>query len=173
MTDIDALLKGIADGGNPRFAEFVRIVLAEEGVFSNDPSDPGGETWYGIARAAHPNIPWPPTVAEAVEIYRHQYWQPVMADDLPPPLDIAVADCAVNQGVAVAIRILQASIGAPVDGEIGPKTMAAIRAADARTVTPDYFARRCVVYSGLGNFDRYGHGWFARCFRLAMKLGAP
>lgn len=170
MTDIDSIIKGIADGGNPRFAEFVRIVLAEEGVFSNDPNDPGGETWYGIARAFHPNISWPPTVEQAIEIYRHEYWQPVMADDLPPPLDIAVADCAVNQGVPVAIRILQQTIGAPVDGEIGPRTLGMARAAHGPGATADYFARRCVAYAALGNFGEYGHGWFNRCFRLAMKV---
>jgi lysozyme family protein len=37
------------------FAKYFPLLLANEGGYVNDPHDPGGETWRGVARAYHPN----------------------------------------------------------------------------------------------------------------------
>ena len=49
-----------------------------------------------------------------------------------PPLALFHFDAAVNQGVAGAARMLQQAVGAEVDGEIGPLTLAAVAAQPAR-----------------------------------------
>src|SRR5262249_31147441 len=57
-------------------------------------------------------------------IYRERYWLPASCPALPPPLALFHFDAAVNQGVAAAARLLQEAVGAAVDGEIGPETLA-------------------------------------------------
>lgn len=37
-----------------RAIKFIGIVFKNEGLYSNDPTDKGGETVYGIARNMHP-----------------------------------------------------------------------------------------------------------------------
>ena len=55
--------------------------------------------------------------------------------DLPPPLAFFHFDAAVNQGVTGAARMLQQAVGADIDGEIGPLTLAAVAAPSRRTQT--------------------------------------
>jgi hypothetical protein len=50
------------------------------------------------------------TMDEAISIYHRDYWLPISGDDLPPALAIATFDCAVNQGVTKAKRILQLAL---------------------------------------------------------------
>ena len=42
---------------------------------------------------------------------------------LPAGIDLAIYDCAVNQGLGRARRLLQQAAGVTVDGKIGPVTM--------------------------------------------------
>lgn len=77
-----------------------------EGFKDNDPDDPGGETVYGIARAFHKDISWPPTWEQAKEIYLIDYWIKGGCDGLPFPLDVIHFDACVNPGIGAATRIL-------------------------------------------------------------------
>ena len=57
-------------------------------------------------------------------IYRDRYWLPASCPELPAPLALFHFDAAVNHGLAGAARMLQEAVGADVDGEIGPETLA-------------------------------------------------
>lgn len=162
-------------GSDPaRFDEFIRITLDLEGVFSNQKGDPGGETWFGIARAKHPEVkPWPPSREQAIGIYHSSYWLAVRADELPAPLDLLVADCAVNQGVGAAGRLLQSLMPEVVqDGVIGPKTAAKTHAM-VPDIVPRFLTARAFAYMKDSAWEIDGHGWYNRLFRLAIRVGAP
>lgn len=136
-------------------------------------TDSGGLTKWGISQRAYPDLDIRSlTRAQAAEIYRQDYWNAVKSDELPPLLDAYVFDAAVNQGASAAIRMLQEQVGVTVDGVIGPKTLARVRALEHSM--PDlperYLARRAKRYITTAHFDRYGYGWFVRLFRLAHAL---
>ena len=80
-----------------------------EGLKDNDPDDPGGETIFGIARAFHKGIPWPPTWEQAKMIYLTDYWIKGGCDALPFPMDVIHFDSCVNPGIGAAIRFLHDS----------------------------------------------------------------
>lgn len=104
------------------------FILKMEGGESaeNDPNDPGGLTKFGISQKAYPSLDIANlTRAQAEEIYRRDYWTTCACDDLPRSFAIAVFDCAVNQGVTRAKRLLQMALDVTVDGVIGGKTLAA------------------------------------------------
>lgn len=106
------------------FANAVAIIFGVEGYSSDDPQDPGGDTVYGISRAAHPTIPWPPTYAQAQQIYQDEYWTPNQCDSMPWAWSLAIFDAAVNAPSHLALA--QQALGVEQDGVIGPETLAAI-----------------------------------------------
>lgn len=111
---------------NNDWEKAIAFVLKEEGLYSNDPNDKGGETNFGISKRSYPNVDIKSlTVDKAKEIYIKDFWNVCHCDELPFPLSIAVFDSAVNQGVGAASRMLQIALNVTVDGVIGPKTIAA------------------------------------------------
>lgn len=92
-----------------------------EGGWSDHKADPGGKTMYGITeavyhawlkaqgRAAKPVRTI--TMADALAIYRKNYWEACGAPRLVPGVDLAVYDASVNSGVSRGIRWLKASVG--------------------------------------------------------------
>lgn len=131
------------------FEKTLSFVFSSEGGLSNHPNDCGGATKMGItsgtlARAykqgivKHQNIK-ALTRAEAAEIYRVLYWRPSKADKMPEPLCELHFDAAVNHGLGGAAKLMQRTINnyaakaglklsISVDGELGPKSMAALDA---------------------------------------------
>ena len=66
------------------FDEAFEILIGHEGGYVNDKRDPGGETKYGIAKRSYPNVDVRNlTRAQAVDIYRRDFWQRVRGDELP------------------------------------------------------------------------------------------
>lgn len=156
------------------FKAAIDFVLAREGGYVNDPSDPGGETNFGISKRAYPGLDIKALTREAaLSIYYRAYWQGSGCEGLPPAVALIHFDTSVNQGVAAATRILQAAAGVTVDGKIGPKTLAAIAAKGAGLLVEEYAAHRMTRYGGTPNFDRYGLGWARRlmaCVTLCHTL---
>ncbi len=151
--------------------------LAFEGGYSDHPSDPGGATNYGITKATLEA--WRGrsvtkaqvralTVEEAGEIYRARYWATSACDSLPAGLDLAVFDCAVNQGATRAAQLLQQCLGITADGKIGPKTLAAVLKADADDLLLEFLSRRMNAYGLLRTlFRTFGLGWSRRLMATA------
>jgi len=124
---------------SPRFAACLAEVLRQEGGFANHPLDPGGATNMGITRKTLAQwrgvSPWWELAVDDVKalapadvepIYRSLYWDRCAADALPPGLDLALFDYAVNSGPGRAIKALQAQVGAVADGFVGPLTLRAV-----------------------------------------------
>jgi len=147
-------------------------VLKFEGGYSDHPKDPGGATNRGITKAVLARFRGRPvsksdvrslTKKEAASIYQRFYWEPVACGQLPPGIDLAVFDCAVNQGVGRASRFLQQAAKVRADGKVGPLTLAAIRSAKPDSVLGEFMARRMLSYGLLQRlFTVFGLGWSRR-----------
>ncbi|WP_347404301.1 glycosyl hydrolase 108 family protein [Mesorhizobium sp. WSM4898] len=124
------------------FARSLALVLRAEGLWSDNPADPGGATMKGVTlvnfrryvkadatKADLRNI----TDDQVATVYRRFYWDAVAGAELPDGVDYAVFDFAVNSGPGRAAKYLQAACGASVvqDGRIGPATLAAVGAKPA------------------------------------------
>lgn len=69
-------------------------------------TDAGGLTKYGISQRWHPEVDIANlTRAQAIEIYRNEYWANSGAALMPWPIDLIVFDCRVNQTVALTRKI--------------------------------------------------------------------
>lgn len=153
------------------FDQAFAFVQRKEGGYVNDPHDPGGETKFGISRRAYPNLPIASlTLNDARALYHRDYWSRAGCASLPPRIAIAVFDCAVNQGVGKAKRLLQRAVRVRVDGKIGPITRAAINAADEETLLLDFLSHRLRAYAATRNATRYMRGWSRRVLALHAYL---
>jgi len=152
----------------------IEFVLKMEGGYTLDPNDPGGETNFGISKKAYPSVDIKNlSVDEAKGIYRRDYWTACECDQLASPFAIATFDCAVNQGVGKACRLLQIALGVTVDGTIGDKTVAASFKADPRTAKK-LLAERLAEYARLmvanPNLLVFATNWAFRVVSLAELI---
>lgn len=76
--------------------------------YVNDPDDPGGETKYGISKRRYPHLDIKNlTLAEAVELYRIDFWQEFKCDQVEMPLAAVRFDIYVNHSISTAIMLLR------------------------------------------------------------------
>lgn len=159
-------------------------LLKHEGGFVNHPSDPGGATNLGISlrflRQVGVDLNGDNRVdksdihglkeKDARWLYRKFFWNVISGDDLPPGLDFALFDYAVNSGTFRAVMTLQdilnqdgASLA--VDGVLGQLTLSAINGASLRTVTnliAELCDERLRFMRSLSIFSTFGKGWTRR-----------
>jgi len=154
-----------------RATECIRWVIEViEGGYSDDPKDTGGRTIYGIAEAHHPEA-WrdgPPSKADAVAIYRQQYWDACRCDDLPTGMDLAVYDASVNHGVSRAVRWLQQACGAHVDGVFGPETERRVWAAGSDGLVA-FQQIRARFYPTCRTWETHRNGWLNRLVKVTVR----
>lgn len=153
------------------FHKAVAVVLHHEGGYVNHPSDPGGETIYGISRRSHPAA-WEkgrPTLDDAKAIYHSDYWLPIKADALPLPVALITFDTAVNCGCFVAAKILQRALRVVADGVIGPVTLAAANKADSSALVNAVAGQRIIYSASLRNWNSFGLGWSCRIVDVATQ----
>lgn len=143
------------------FNKALPLILAREGGYVNDPDDPGGETYKGIARKKQPEwVGWiiidtmkkQPNFQVIVDsnqnlqseihrFYKAVFWDKVGGDRINDQ-DVAhsIFDFAVNAGVSTSVGLAQQVVGSSCDGVIGPQTIQAINA-----FAPDHFLAAFVV----------------------------
>lgn len=151
------------------------FTLAYEGDFSDHKDDPGGPTMkgvtqkvydaYRIAKRLDPRSVKLITKPELQEIYDRQYYQAIQGDRLPPGLDFAMFDFAVNSGPVQAAKELQRVLGVGVDGHVGDETIAAAlqRAdEDEEQLIIDLCDRRLEFMKKLKNWKSFKTGWTRR-----------
>lgn len=166
-----------------RFQQCQTVTAKWEGGWSDHPDDPGGKTMYGLTdavwqaylrRYGKPSRPVrTATKAEVEELFKRQYWDAVSGDELPPGLDLAVYDFAINSGPSRAIRHLQAALGVKQDGVIGNVTLAAAREAYDRDEDDDVIRRimagRKAFLQRLPTWGTFGKGWNNRLVDVARQ----
>jgi lysozyme family protein len=163
------------------FQRAFEIVVTHEGGLSLDPNDRGnwrsgrigvgelGGTRYGISAAAYPDLDIEKLSLDmARAIYERDYWKVCRCDEMPFAWALPVFDASVNQGASFARRTLQEALGVAVDGVIGPRTMAALRASGERQVA-QFLARRALAYARTPGFERFGFGWLTRTYLIACE----
>lgn len=150
-------------------------LLGNEGGYTNNPADPGGETNWGITAAtarangyAGPMRDMDQATAKA--IYARQYWLPAF-DQLPYLVAFQVFDAGVNHGVTQAVRWLQRAVGTADDGKIGPVTLQAAKAADPTKTVLRFNAARLKFYTQLPTWGAFGKGWARRIVTNLEKCG--
>lgn len=154
------------------FDECFALVIGHEGGYVNDPKDPGGETKFGISKRSYPHVDIAGLHLDAAkEIYRRDYWSKAGCQHLPPGLNYAVFDAAVNVGVGRAVRWLQEAVGTVADGVIGTDTRQSIRdLRDVRAAVETINGMRLRHYMRLSSInERFGLGWARRVLRVHLR----
>lgn len=142
-----------------------------EGGYVDHPKDPGGATNMGITFAVLQawrkvsitkqdvrNL----TKAEAQQIYEARYWRPLRGDDLRLGDDLVILDFGINSGIDRSARYVQAIVGVPQDGRIGPVTLAALAKMPSRDFIKKLCAKRLSFVQALKIWETFGKGWARR-----------
>lgn len=161
------------------FDLYFEMLIKHEGGWVNNPSDPGGETNWGITDKLDGKTDGmvdvdgdkKPDVSvknlrkdQAKLIYKRLFWDTLKADEIKSQSVAEILfDFAVNSGVGVAARAIQKIVGAAQDGNIGPKTLAEINKKDAKqlfeeikTFRKQFYARIIANNPKLKTFEK---GW--------------
>lgn len=156
------------------FGAAFETLIGHEGGYVNDPTDPGGETKYGISKRAYPRVDIKGLTLEgAKRLYREDYWDPLGGDSLGDPLDYAIFDLAVNSGVKTATKMLQTALGILPDGAWGPASAAALTAArDRKTVALRVAATRLGYMTCLATWEHHSKGWARRIAAEIKRIAA-
>lgn len=171
--------------------QFFDWLMRWEGrVVHRDPRDPGGQTAWGISRRHHPawagwelvdagTTSGPAFERLVSDFYRAQYgheWE-----SLPPRVNAAFCDAAINMGTVYAAQCLQDALNrlagttyVLVDGRIGPRTREAVRHADADGVAFTMCAIRLAEYCRRGRKCEarrvFLDGWASRVRSLMEEI---
>lgn len=124
-----------------RYAECLFITL--EGAKSNSPIDPGGLTTWGFAAKTRDRLGLPErmTLGQAKDALWTHWWLKHRCDRLPELMAWLVCDAKFNHGTLSSNRIIQAAVGADVDGKWGSKSEAALQAAIGHERADAFVAR--------------------------------
>ena len=155
------------------FAQAIGYVLANEGGYSNDPHDPGGETNFGISKRSYPfldikNL----TREEAITIYERDFW--IFGGLTSQRIATKIFDEYVNSGHH-AIRQVQLALGylqaGPIiaDGKYGSLTESHLNAVDEQKFMDEFKARLCKMYCDDGQANPGESGDLMGWIRRAVK----
>lgn len=168
--------------------KILRVVLNNEGGYTDNPKDTGGKTKYGVTEYTLKKaikdgvIPEKEvrelTIKDAAKIYDYRYWITCRANLMPEPLNLVHFDTAVLHGNGGANRILQrtlTSMGFPItiDGGYGSETHSAFKAA-LQVYGQDKIIRMYLIKRKLYTQEIRTprnewafNGWMNRLYRLA------
>jgi lysozyme family protein len=155
------------------------FTLGAEKGFQNMPNDPGNWTGgrvgvgvqkgtkFGISAASYPNEDIANLTVERAKILaRRDYYDKYQCAQMPAYAALLVFDTAYHGGKPA--RWLQGAVGTIVDGVIGAKTIAALRAADRGTVVALFCASRLNFMADIPG-DQYDDGWMNRIAALLRR----
>ena len=158
------------------FEAIIGQTLAHEGEYSNNPSDAGGETKYGISKRSYPNVDIKNlSLEQAKAIYKRDFWDNQGYSQIE---DIALAskvfDLGVNMGTKNAVILLQRALKAngfknlSDDGIFGESTKFALSNSDPKRVlialrseAASYYRRLVASNSSQSVFLK---GWLNRAY---------
>lgn len=154
--------------------------------YVNDPLDRGGETKFGVAVRANPDLDIAALDWEgAKRVYFRRYWLPANCDDITlfaPRLAVLHFDGAVNHGVGRAGRFLQRAVGVTEDGDVGPQSITATLARVKRpggeiAVCNQICDFRAAFYETIIQRDptqeRFRRGWMRRINDMRSYVTDP
>lgn len=153
------------------FQEAVKLTLAHEGGFNDNPSDPGGATNMGILQRDLPDINIKDlTVAQAEAYYQEHFWNPLYDQIEDQSIANKLFDLGVLFGVNTAIRLLQEALQVGLalvpDGLFGPKTLAEVNSVEPTSLLKAYktlMVSRALAVAAQNPAERiFVQGWISR-----------
>ena len=90
----------------------IEYALKNEGLYSNDRDDAGGETKFGISKRSYPRLDIKNlSIEKAREIYKKDFWESQNYKNIKnEDLAIKIFDLAVNVGISRANKLVQRSL---------------------------------------------------------------
>ena len=157
------------------FEDAFTYVIGNEGGYSNNPADPGGETMYGVTKRVAAQHGYTGemkdlTLEQARAIAKAGYWDTVRGDEMPYDVAEQVFDASYNSGPSQAIKWLQAAVDATVDGIFGSGTMAAVQAATPAVLIARFNGYRLDFLASLSTWQTFGKGWARRIVRNLLRV---
>lgn len=150
-------------------------VIGHEGKYQNHYEDHGNWTGgkvgtgirkgtkFGISAASYPDLDIKNLTREqAKEIYYHDFWLKLGGESLHKALMYQIFDASVHHGCWRAMKFLQLAVGAKADGYFGPKTEAAVKAADLNDKLLIFLAERLDFMNDLKTWTKFSRGWSQR-----------
>ncbi len=156
------------------FDESFERLIGHEGGYSNHPSDPGGETMFGVTKrvavehgytGAMKDLP----LEKAKQIAKVAYWDTVNADQMPAGICFDLFDGSYNSGPTQSIKFLQRAAGVTADGVIGPATMKAVHDTRVERLHARYNGHRLDFLNNLNTWPSFGRGWSQRIAENLMS----
>jgi len=168
-------------------ASALTYVLQNEGGYSNNPKDPGGQTNLGITKdllekwnehASENSLPTFLTVQFLIpdnvgQIYDWAFWTPLRLSEVPEAIATAIMDIAVNEGGGQATTCAQKACGLMgADGVLGSKTIEALNHVDLHEWLFNFVGHVQDLYVGkvvavVSKLEFLG-GWLKRSRRLFL-----
>lgn len=166
------------------FADALKIVLENEGGYSNHPSDRGSQTAFGIteqtlseflgrelARDELRNI----SMDLVAKIYKQNYWDRMNLDKIQnSDIQLFLFDQGVNRGPRTVAQQLQIMLGTKSDGIIGPQTILAISQRDPKRLLLDLIKTAQLSYVTIVVVSpdqvAFLRGWLARTHKYMERL---
>ena len=147
-------------------------LMGHEGGYVNNPSDPGGETNWGISKRSYPDEDIKEMTKERAKvIFKRDFWDRVQADTLADGVAWQAADFAYHSGAETAVRYLQRALGVADDGYWGPHSQAAANASSESDLIMLLVAERQDFMTRLKNWPDASRGWIRRMSKN-LRYGA-
>lgn len=154
------------------YSDALNKLLQHEGGYSNNPSDPGGPTNFGITIADYrmyinsngsaedvKNM----NIQDAKKIYKEKYWNAQRCDELPAGVDYAVFDYGVNSGIGRSGKVLRRILGLSDNtSKIDDLVIQAASKADPEDLITKIMDERLKFLKGLRTWSVFGRGWGRR-----------
>lgn len=169
------------------FNQAFQLVIVHEGGYVNDPDDPGGETYKGVARKIHskwdgwqnidilkrqPGFPGnldknAELQAAIADFYRINFWDKVKGDQIDnQSVAESIFDFAVNAGVSTSASLAQMVIAADTDGVIGQESITKINAFNIEHFLASFTVAKIARYVNIvkkrPTSRKYFYGWVLR-----------
>lgn len=131
------------------FHEAIKFVLKWEGEGCYQVAGESWMTCYGISQRANPDLSFPLSKEQAIDVYHGRYWLKAGCEELPTPMNLVVFDTAVNMGILTSRKLLTQAGNDPVK----------------------YLGLRLGEYASMeGLFSKYGRGWTRRVADLLHTI---
>lgn len=159
----------------PSINDIITKEIKTEGAATNDPTDKGGPTAFGISKTANPEA-WKngaPTEAQARAIYHSKYVDaPGFGAIKDSAIQWQIIDYSINSGSVPAVRRLQEILKVPVDGICGPSTITALELRNPKEVNNLLVAARikmiCEIVQKNQTQIKYLLGWCNRALSFIV-----
>lgn len=154
------------------FDDAFDALIGNEGGYSFNPKDPGGETMWGVTARVARVFGYMGAMKDlprdmARNIAKRMYWDPLKLDGVDPRIGFQCLDANYNGGHVIVW--MQQACGVKADGVFGEQTQQAMRAVDPLRFILRFNACRGNYYTMLTAWATFGKGWARRVFNNLLK----